>query len=336
MDAKRELINILQQQKVNYWNNAHTHIVIRCRYCGDSVKDPNHAHMFVKVDKEPFVYYCQRCGKGGFVLKSFLQELDVYNSELSFALKRSSKKGYNKFNKQLKRYNLNIPKNYEPTKINRFKLDYINSRIGMNLGFKDLHKYKIVLNLFDLLDMNKLPIYNDNERFVETLNKNFMGFLSYDGSHLIMRNLSKRTMTNLRYYNYNIFNLMDGMGSKIYLKPNPIDFMSLKPINVHIAEGVFDIMGVSNMNGNIDEHTMYIANNGAGFLNSIRFLVSLGVIDFKLNLYGDRDRSVSYFKDLKPNIKCYSPHFNLFYNVAKGEKDFGVPLDKINKRKILL
>jgi DNA-directed RNA polymerase subunit RPC12/RpoP len=60
--------------KIKWVSETENDFVGRCPFCGDSVKNKNHAHFH--VGKRYPVYHCFRCGAKGFIksLETFLNE----------------------------------------------------------------------------------------------------------------------------------------------------------------------------------------------------------------------------------------------------------------------
>ncbi len=56
------------------------HIVIRCPYCGDSVKNDQHAHCYVHI--EQFVFYCVRCSTGGSLSRLLYKIRDRFDIDV--------------------------------------------------------------------------------------------------------------------------------------------------------------------------------------------------------------------------------------------------------------
>lgn len=197
----------------------------------------------------------------------------------------------------------------------------------MNLSFADLEKYKIVFSLFDLIDLNGLTSITCSEQMFKTLNNNFIGFVSYDNSHVIMRNLSSKTLPNMRYYNYNIFN--DPTGNRFYVMPNKVDLLTTK-INIIATEGIFDIIGVKEhvYYGKMDSSTIYTAICGTGFQNVIKKFAKMGFIDMNIHIYSDSDQGLNMYKSVKKQISMFTDEkIKISYNILS--KDYGVPKENI-------
>lgn len=339
-EITEELVSKLKSLRVWNLTTNYKDIAVRCPICGDSRKHANSCHMYIKLDigdDEPYTFYCQRCKAKGIVDSSFLKLLKIFDGELNVAigLKNKSAAKKNKKWKPITRNHLVLPEPQD-TKINKIKLKYINDRLGLSMGFEDLSKYKIILNLYDLLDANGVDFLTQNEKFCDTLDKNFIGFVSYDNNYVILRNLSKKNMPDLRYYNYNIFNNYDNT-KKFYTIPTKIDILNPK-LNVRISEGVFDILGVyHHMEKNPPDNTIFASVNGVGYNLIFMHLAKMGFLDMDISIYSDNDQSVADYKRMKESMKSIlSNKIVLNYNKMPNEKDFGVPPDRIKLTRTLI
>lgn len=331
------LVTHLKTLPVHSLTTNRKEIAIRCPICGDSYKNSRSTHLYIKLDvqdAEPHTYYCQRCKAKGIVNQEFLRQLRIYNSDLSVAigvnLKNASLKQGNKKVNYLKKAKLELPPIDENDPYSKVKLKYINDRLGSNLSFKDLHDLKIFLHLYDLLEHNNIKTLTCKQQLGDTLDKNFMGFISYDNNYAIMRNLSKKVLPDMRYHNYNIFSNYDNT-KRFYVIPTKID-PTIMTLKVCIAEGIFDILGVYLNVEKEHENTLFIGVCGTGYNLVIREIAKLGFLDLDIKFYSDNDQSVMMFKKIKAEFpflrdtKC-----EVIYNTL--EKDYGVPPEKIKLKR---
>ena len=66
-----ELINLFTNYYSGVYKLKQKHIVIRCPYCGDSIKNPNHVHLYISLELP--VFYCVRCSTGGTLYSLLLK-----------------------------------------------------------------------------------------------------------------------------------------------------------------------------------------------------------------------------------------------------------------------
>ena len=87
-------------------------------------------------------------------------------------------------------------------------MDYLNSRLGLNLTYSDYANQKVVFNLKDTLLNNHIYKLSRDENIVDQLNDNFVGFLSSDNNYVNLRRICDEGIVyhsiDKRYINYNI------------------------------------------------------------------------------------------------------------------------------------
>lgn len=331
----QQLVDKLKTLKVYSLTTNKKEISVRCPHCGDSYKHSNSSHLYIKLDVqdgEPHTYYCQRCQAKGIVNADFLKQLKIYDTDLNVAI-GINLKNLSKSNKNIyiiKKSTLSIPE-VQPTKLSYAKLNYINKRLGTSIMLDELKEYKIFLHLYDLLDENHITYLTCKDDMAEKLDHNFLGFISYDCNYAIMRNLSKKSLSNMRYYNYNIRGNYDN-SKRFYIIPTKID-VTAERIKVCIAEGIMDILGIYHNIEKEHDNVIFAAVCGTGYNNVIREIVKLtGCLDLDIKFYSDNDQKPIMFKKIKSEFpflndtKC-----ELIYNTL--EKDYGVTPDKIKLKR---
>lgn len=327
-----DIISEIKARPYTRFTTNNRELMIRCPFCGDSIKHANSTHLYIKVMNEqpnnPFPYYCQRCKATGIVDSDFLKMLQIFSTELLVTM--------NKYNKTLVKSNkiklasktkLKLPE-YEDNKLNRVKLNYINKRLGTNLTYKDLSKYKIILNLYDVLDLNGITSLTCKDSMGDILDRNFIGFVSYDNNFIIMRNLSKKTLANMRYYNYNIYGNYEN-SKRFYVMPNDVDVLN-PTVKVIATEGIFDILGVyfNVKDQDKNSNTIYTAICGTGYNNVIKQFAKMGFLEQDIHIYSDADQKIKSYNYVKSDIEDYiDGDLDIYYN--KLEKDFGVTKEQI-------
>ena len=312
-------------------------IVMRCRFCGDSA-DRNHKHLYIGLgyDNKPIMYNCFKCGESGILTPAILRDLDLADYDIAEKVVQ--------FNKQSTKISNIVSSNAEiyfmdnsfirNDEISFKKRDYINSRLGTNLSFKDLLANKIVLNLFDLLNRNRIPYRQD--RFTSELDKHFVGFLSEDNNFVIERNVD--SSQDLRYCKYNIHGKIN-TDKRYYILPCNINLLDPSPVNIHIAEGPFDILSIKYNVVKNEEQNMFIAIGGKAYKNIVRHVLShMGLFNINIHLYVDADIDDYIINNVVRYVDPFNINIYLHRNGYKGQKDYGVPsnliVDNITRLKI--
>lgn len=312
----------------------------RCFYCSDS-KTYSKGHMYIKIpqtENDVSTFYCQKCKTSGIVTPKILMEWDAYDSSIATELSLYNKEVLSKpQNRIFKGYEIyNIKNNFiSNTELSKIKLDYINSRIGTNLSYKDCVNLKIVLNLNDILYCNKLR-YTRDPKIVQSLNDNFVGFLSHDNAFLNMRNLNLTEMyesINKRYINYNLVGKFDNT-CRFYNVPSIVDMNKLisNPIQLHVAEGPFDILSIYLNLRKERTNVVYTSIGGSGYKGIIRyFILKLKIPYMEIHIYPDNDISVEEMISIKNYLSIFGYSLYIHRNRFPGEKDFGVPKNRMDE-----
>lgn len=332
---------LLQTFPTAQYASGKSEIVMKCPFCGDS-KDPKAKHFYISITEgKPHFYNCFKCGEKGILNSKVLRKLSVYNVEASMeldkyhaGLKKDPSNIIYRSNKTYNVYNRYI----EDCPLSAAKLGYINNRLGLNLTYQDCLNLKIVLNLYDLLKANNINYITRNQDIVNELNNSFVGFLSMDNSFVNLRNLREgKVHKNIdhKYIEYNIFNRTD-ISKRNYVIPTTVDM--LKPIEIHIAEGAFDILSIFfNVNNGKTYQSIYSSMGGKTYLSQIKmFLIEYGIVNATFHLYVDNDiEDYTLFNIKKVTTPLKIPIY-IHRNRYTGENDFGVKRDHITDRVYLL
>ena len=317
-------------------------VVMKCRFCGDK-RDPRSKHLYISLghDNKPTMYNCFLCNEAGIMTSKKLRMLESFDIGMCVILDSRN-------NEILKLPSNRIYKDNVYNIYNKFisdsersymKLDYINQRIGQNLSFNDLIQNKIVLNISDLLESNRIYSYTRRDDIMRQLDEHFIGFLSMDNSYLTMRNLSidqTSAPINMRYVNYNIFNKID-TSKRHYFIPNEVDLLSIDPIQIHVAEGAFDILSVRYNLRKDMFNKIFAGIGGKSYLNILKlFIQDLGIINCEFHIYIDNDIDDWVLSNIYNFMRVFDLNIFIHKNIFPGEKDFGVPLHRITEQIKLL
>lgn len=318
-------------------------VICRCPYCGDSLKHRTSGHFYISIPKEdePSQFDCKLCPASGWVSNKKLNDWGIYDIEMGVSITQYN----NRIMKLPKnhRYNTsetvyNIKRSI--TTVNEFtekKLRYINNRLGLDLSYQDMIDNKILLNLGDLLQENNITTLTRAAGVVQQLNDFFIGFISADNSYVNLRSLVKTGQGLLiptidkRYINYNIFGKVDTT-RRFYVNPVNIDITSPEPINIHLGEGAFDVLSIKYNLRKDFNHSIYCSINGSGYFNLIKYFIK----DLKLtyvvfHIYPDADISDDKMMYIAQVLQPFDIPIYIHRNVKPGEKDFGVPINRISE-----
>lgn len=308
------------------------YVYVRCPLCGDSVKHKTRPTCSIWIKPgQPLIYHCWICEESGIVSHSFLRDLNIYKTDVFSAAARYNKTTFrektnvSKFVLPSKAKDLVVPK-IRDTEMNRFKLKYISARLGIPFTYEALEYLRVIPSIKDFLKLNYLSPNPDWVRSINKLDLYYVGFLTSDKTNIVFRDVTDTR--KIKYLKYPIFHGID-LGEMFYSIPMQIDVMSPE-INMHVAEGIFDILGVFFHVMRADtKNNFYIAVCGSGYKRVLRYFLRKGFLtNLNVNIYSDSDKSFNWYNNLS-DLRLWCNETNLFYNAMEDEKDFGVPKNKI-------
>lgn len=335
LDIVDKLLSLPYSHRIN--NNQ---IALRCAFCGDSKKDPRKTRFYVQTNVNndtPMLYNCFNCGVSGILTPQVLKTFEIYDLSLSSNLLSMNKSINKTFTKSMSmkdnRLNLKVPIP-KKTPYNIKKKKYIEDRLGREFSIQELIDLKTIFSLEQLLSVNKINEVNCFPNRANRLNDDYIGFLTIDNGHIVYRDVTNSH--KWRYDKYSIIQTLD-TSKKFYTIPNKLDIVSNEPVYIHIAEGIFDILGVYYHILNQKQHNhIYIASCDSGFLTPLKYFIGKGFIgdNIHIELYSDNDHEPYFYSNLYKEIKPWVKSIDLFYN--QKEKDYGIPKDRISlmKKKI--
>lgn len=320
-------------------DNSRDIIMVRCPFCGDSVKhhDSTHFGIFMNLnDNRPIGFNCLRCGIGGILDQRTLRLLGSYDRELNNAVySYNSKSVKTRGESHLftnTKVNLKIPELIINDRSLR-KHEYIEKRLGLKLDMQELADKKVIYNFSNLLYENNIKNIHCSQEMLFKLQDQYVGFMSARNEYINFRNTKQDK--NLRWYIYNIMGRIDNT-RKFYFMPNKIDLFTKDLIVINICEGAFDILGIYyHIFEKEDTNMFYVAACGAGFISVLKYILSMGVTcNVDINIFSDADRPARYYKNIKKELGPWVNNITLYYN--KKSKDYGVTKDEISliKKKI--
>jgi hypothetical protein len=313
--------------KLCYLTTDKSETYIRCPYCGDST-NLNHAHLYIN-NQPPFKYFCQKCSVTGIVDNKFLRDIDLYDPEVINYVVQSKNNYIKNLNKKygnnfLEIFNKNfdvLPNQYNKKELEKIK--YINNRLGININEESLiEKYKIILNIEDFFNNNKLQMNQFYKKNLSKLENNYVGFLLNDNNMICFRDITGKQ--NERYINKKIYSENILQSRKFYTIGNEIN-LSREVYNIYLAEGIFDILGIFNhlYDCKQNDNDLFISCNGKSYNFVLKYLQTLGILNCNINIFSDKD--VSKKKIIELLHGNYLTKFNgvtLYYNNIG--KDYGV------------
>lgn len=305
--------------------SSNREITINCPLCEREGNPDTGKHMYISLglDNKPPMFNCfKRTGHSGLLTKYNLEQLSNHSQYIDTVLMDEIEN----YNKAMSNYGrlqsireqrtcLIVPE----SKKYKNKLNYLSTRLGIQFNPDMCRENKIILSLYEFLYNNYINTYTMDKRSMDKLDKDFIGFLTNTGTSIIMRNI---TDIGSRYIKYNI---IENSSTSYYILPSEIDIY--KPIEAHIAEGPFDILSIlHNLKNGNRKNKVYASIGSKAYLNLIKYLlVDIGLVDFVLHVYIDKNIESGILSTLKKYLYPIDIEIIIHINMYNGEKDYGVP-----------
>lgn len=340
-DTKLDLIEALKSRDIYFRQVNKVEFRTRCPFCGDSSKNLNTGHFYIRIDPEdnlPVVYNCFKCNEKGILTADTLSALEVDNVDLKsnlYTLNKTSDKVDNKnFYGEVK----TVYFDYElPEPKDKKKIEYLNKRLGLTFTNEDYKNMKLITSLRDFLLLNNIKTISAPPEIIRRLEDHFIGFLSYGNSHILFRDITEKDQ--FRWLKYPITE-ESRQNRLFYVMATTIDVLSKEPITINLAEGVFDALSVCYNLGFDSPNTMNISVSGKFYERLLLFLIDLGLVgsNITINIFSDNDSefgkkkgnestTIGYYRKKFQNFKHLYGEINVYYNTIG--KDVGVPRDEI-------
>ena len=340
-DALKEQLHLLFPEAKEDGAGANT--LINCPLCAREGNPDHNRHMSISLGHggKALLYNCWRNSSHRGLLTSSNLEMLARDSLLQpdpgilDALDE-----YNKRSWRMERFKLNPNSKYridtvqvEPSDLNEVKRLYVCKRIGVDLPIDELVKDKVVFSLKGLLHQNYVKRLTRSPQIVEMLDRFFVGFLTHNNASVTLRNMvsGKVDLPECISDRYIKYSIVQGAPSGYYVIPTQSNVY--KRIDVHMAEGTFDILSVFyNLRGANRLDNVYAAIGGNSYASMVEYvLCTVGLVDVVFHVYIDNDIKPNVLPELKRILKPLTLESYVHFNAKQGEKDFGVPLSRIQE-----
>jgi hypothetical protein len=326
-----QLYNTLKENIFQTRITSTSEIATRCAFCGDSVKNINHCHMYIGFNHNSnlLVFYCQRCNVKGIINNTFLNAYNITDISLksiitelyrTAGIKSSILKRTLSRNEGIVLGNLN----YDFSRHARtypFKYNYLENRIG-EITDARLKKIRVIFSIYDYLNeqpdlLNKID--QEDEYLMaklEVLENYYIGFPTTDGSRINFR----CCINDDELRRYDALKLEDSIFPPLYTIANRLNLN--RPIEINLAEGAFDIINVHYLKNN-DKNALYGAVFNKDYATKILELIRVfGTIRniSHINIYSDDDVNLRF---LERQFKNNSYIWRKIFVYKSNDKDFG-------------
>ena len=319
----------------------------RCPFCGDSQKNFNTGHLYIKInvnDNFPMVYNCFKCNEHGIINKEFLNIMDIDDINLKSSITMLNKTSDKMKAHQFINGDKTIIFDYIRPEVKRCKkIEYIENRLGITLNSHDIERLKIVTSLREFLILNGIKSITCDNRWAHIIEDHYVGFLTFGGSHILFRDITeKEEYTWIKYP----ITQESKQCQAFYSMESEIDIFTEDKLIINLSEGILDIASAYLNLGYDGSNTMNIAVCGKHYVGILTKLVNMGFVgeNIVLNIFADNDKSfndkakqpttIEYFKSTLRKMKHLYGEVNIYYNTIS--KDIGVPRDKISLKKYRL
>lgn len=283
-----------------------------CPYCGDMK-----SHVYVLIDQTqntPVLYHCKKCHSGGRMNKKFLEYFGITNIKIPKDFSKKIHDTSSEYNQQVMELD---PNNKEVLDC----AEYIQTRVGHKPTVAEMESFQFIQDprqyakdFLETGDEKQLAV-----RF--KLDQRFWFRMANGG----MIGRSKNPNDKYRWYNYQSTRLQGkGLYSlKVAFDPRP-------PINVFIAEGTFDLIGLYYHYPMANRS--FIAAMGSGYQTAVMHLITKGIYGEHVHLHIFKDADVK-------SVSIDKLVLQLFGNVSvyrnrKG-KDYGMLPNEVKIEKVI-
>lgn len=339
-EFKLAVLEALKNRKVFFEAASNFEVRTRCPFCGDSQKNLNTGHLYLRInpgDNYPILYNCFKCPAHGILKYNDLEMLgvvgDSFKTGMTTLNKTSDKVSTQQNYIQDIHFDYELPDNYSYRKI-----DYIEKRLGIHFEYDDLRKMKVITSLRDFLTLNYINGITCKPNMANYIEANYIGFLSFNNSHILFRDITDKS--DIRWYKYPI--TPASVGQRIfYTMESSIDLYTEDEITINLAEGVMDTLSIChNLEYKAKNNCLNIAVCGKYYNSILKYLYGMGFVgsNVTVNVFADndhtKDTSPDYYKQVLKDYSYFVNRINLFYNLKS--KDCGVPKEEILLQKFTI
>lgn len=315
------MIGIYQDEFVDYLEDklgpvktTARNLIIPCPWC-EYGEDKTHYHMYLSLEAPIFHCFHASCEKSGTIRKIMmaLEGTDTSDQFIDKEVLANFKKKKTLFvDKDESLRDVILPKlNPDAFKLKQL---YIDKRFKFaNINLKNVKG--MIFDVYEFLNINKIPITETLFRLQDYLHTNFVGFLTENKTTVVFRNIDNTH--SMRYYKLKI------------QESSFVDYYKLPGGNpqskkVVLAEGIFDIFSEHiydhlNIKKDVKLYASVLSSKFSMLLKSIIFYEQI----FKPDIVILSDNGIPLWQ-YKNFQKRYAPMINtmkVYYN--KTGKDFG-------------
>ena len=339
-EVKTEIIKALMNRHIFTKKVNDIEYQTRCPYCGDTQKNFNDGHLYMRInpnDNFPIVYNCFKCPAQGILKYTDLELFGIEDLNCREGLQNLNKSA-DKFSASSYQIKDLFFEYKIPSPNNKKKINYIENRLGLKFTDEDLKNMKVITSLRDFLLLNDIHKVTCKPNFAKLLDRDYVGFLNNNNAYILFRDVTEKN--KISWFKYPITEESRGQRNFYSIK-SEIDLYTDEKITINLSEGVMDCLSIAyNLEGNNSDNVLNVAICGKYYMGILKYLIGLGFVgdNICVNIYSDNDHtedtSIEYYKRVYKKFSYLFGSFNIFYNLEY--KDCGVPKDKILLQKHII
>ena len=172
-------------------NSSSTQMITRCYNCERS-SNKDHAHLYIKIDENMMVFNCFRCEESGNLfdliriyggkVEDYIDPTLISRGFIEKGYRSSFLKKKNIYGKELILPDINIEKY-------KFKIQYIRGRLGFDVDIYNIPG--LIVDFYSFVDKNRIRLDKTQEKMIDSLELNFVGFVNIRGTQITCRNINE-------------------------------------------------------------------------------------------------------------------------------------------------
>lgn len=277
-----------------------------CPFCEDK---KNHMYVLIQMDDDtPVLYHCFKCNSSGVINQKFLEYFEIEGLSIPRSKRRKRIDDINDIKIDISEGLFDIER--DQIMIQKC-MNYIEERVGVRPSIDDLRCFQIL----NPVVYAKEYLGSDGKGFGDRC-----WFCCTNGS-IIGRSFQD---TGHRWKKYS-GDLIVNQRALYTMKKG---FYLYDRINVCIAEGIFDLIGLYYHYP--IENSVYISCLGKDYITGVKHMIDRGIFGDSVSIKIFKDSDVDDVK-LDPKICSFFHDVNVYHNTLS--KDYGVTADNISIEK---
>jgi len=301
----------LVKKNLGYVKVTSTNIITKCPWCEINQKNKlSHYHLYIDLKVPRFHCFRAKCPKRSGNIKTLLKRITGNISNYNKYVDHNKISFIGNEVKFKNKTNIVIPDQDIFSYIS--KMNYLKQRLLLTSNDREIIKNipNLVFDIKSFLYSNNL-VSKNIEQYVQYLQNDFIGFLTYMKSMLIMRSINNKRYFKYKFEELTLFDYYQVEGD------------NNETNNIVLSEGVFDILMEKIHNRlELDNVKLYACCLSSDYFNLIKSIcVNNCLPKINLIILSDSNIEISYYKKLAKKCKHVLESFKVYYNLIA--EDFG-------------